>query len=99
ATRYFPSFPTRRSSDLAVDAAQRVVVELLRGQVHRDPTLPDLEAIAPEHRHDRRVRQLSADHRAQHLQAATPPEVGRVDRRIGRSEEHTSELQSPYDLV
>src|SRR5207248_8937841 len=84
--RHLHSFPTRRSSDLKIAC---VVVEtgatfyVLTADL-RDTAFTGL--LGP-----RRVTALSTDTtRAADFSALRTP---------GRSEEHTSELQSPYDLV
>src|SRR5207248_10171815 len=92
--RQRPSFPTRRSSDLRGRGRDRPMIRNER-----------------EYRVSRAFRRrLLATRRSQaaHPNAdATQREwlVGGVERLLGdveaeiRSEEHTSELQSPYDLV
>src|SRR5207248_6236068 len=89
ALRHLPSFPTRRSSDLAPPRCR----------------LPTRAATpAPDFRWPRALRRLRL------LPPARPDGSGRwtgpprrppraSTRRRVRSEEHTSELQSPYDLV
>src|SRR2546423_931318 len=72
--------------DAAVHGAERVVVELLRREVHRDPALLHLEPVHPEHLKYRRRRQLAADHRTEQLQAAAPAEVRGVDRGVAPGE-------------
>src|SRR5207247_11248389 len=88
-----PSFPTRRSSDLTqgVDAIARLADDVhQRGTLHARPN----------------VEQTLAGTRAQLIQfaghTAQTRGVDRVDADTdltGRSEEHTSELQSRVDLV
>src|SRR5699024_12617148 len=79
------SFPTRRSSDLARRGAGRDLFLHLRGEFLLDPALP----LQPHPRGAARVRDGG------HRRPRGPPTAG--DR--GRSEEHTSELQSRFDLV
>src|SRR5207248_11493317 len=87
-----PSFPTRRSSDLllAGDADRARALEQHAMDVH---ARLDTEVGALR----RRVQEPDRG-RAAHAPAlgdlVAPDAVLR-----GRSEEHTSELQSPYDLV
>src|SRR5207248_9745738 len=82
------SFPTRRSSDLGAGDTE---------SAHRDYATPGTGKIAP-------VVPPSAAH-ARYSVAGDQGKVASVDRegRTGRayprSEEHTSELQSPYDIV
>src|SRR5437867_7346664 len=89
--RYLHSFPTRRSSDLPF-AGLRVPL-IVAGVAERDVLEED------DVGHDRQEALIEADleggrHGGDQLALARvcpgPP---------GRSEEHTSELQSPYDLV
>src|SRR5438876_2120175 len=68
-----PTFPTRRSSDLAIGGQ--------RGAHHGDD------------------RPTSADGSGQRAPAAPAHGVVRQDQPHRRSEEHTSELQSPVHLV
>src|SRR5207248_10609786 len=77
------SFPTRRSSDLLKKNGRVVVLDLLA------------------HRFEK-ARELYADHwlgfsEVQLHQLLESAGFKEVD--VRRSEEHTSELQSPYDLV
>src|SRR5207248_6244756 len=92
-----PSFPTRRSSDLALDAnrgAQRSPDCLERG-------LGDVMRVATRRvdvdRDPRGLREAAQHVRRQSRVALAPPSTSAAAPR--RSEEHTSELQSPYDLV
>src|SRR5207248_11604953 len=96
--RHIPSFPTRRSSDLGTCHGARksglllvaglaaVVVsdDLARGEL--GPLARDvaLGQLAP-----RRYKMLATAAALRFALTAT----------VRRSEEHTSELQSPYDLV
>src|SRR5205085_7349991 len=87
AHRYLPSFPTRRSSDLALGRHlahglglhDAMAVELAAAQEHLAPTR-DIVGRAED--------------------AGMPRDAAqRVGARIVRSEEHTSELQSQSNLV
>src|SRR5207248_10711952 len=89
-----PSFPTRRSSDLAA-----TVPAGLREPEGRPVALgrllaPCAGAADPVLRNAPRRRDPVAD--AGRRQGPTSRQR---DHPVGRSEEHTSELQSPYDLV
>src|SRR5207248_6931041 len=84
--RYLHSFPTRRSSDL--------------------PSSPSSERPPDPPKRLARPRALAASSRAPGVRPGSssalpsnqsPEPCGVV--RLRRSEEHTSELQSPYDLV
>src|SRR5207248_11527143 len=90
-----PSFPTRRSSDLAVGifASEDVVEgcygdEVLRSICENDP--PTVRGIMAFRRENRRLLQWLL---VELLKQAIRYHVN------ARSEEHTSELQSSYDLV
>src|SRR5207248_10666840 len=92
-----PSSPTRRSSDLSQDGFLALFATLGAGSVHRqlashDPFAADavaqLDAALPP-------AQPHSQGKARLVGVTTPP----PDVIRGRSEEHTSELQSPYDLV
>src|SRR5207248_5368387 len=90
------SFPTRRSSDLfrTQKAAQRsILVQIVEGESASPDDCSQIGKCV--------VRDLPPT-----LPAQTPIEVrfhyqdnGRLTVNVVRSEEHTSELQSPYDLV
>src|SRR5207248_10857616 len=86
------SFPTRRSSDLRTYALPG------GGQFADDKAARHLVAVEPgpaglgiEHADPA----FGSDHAAGHAQGG----IGLAAARWPRSEEHTSELQSPYDLV
>src|SRR5207248_11544187 len=95
-TRHAHPSPTRRSSDLARARALRRLVRKATATRHggRDCPRPgtaawvrtDCAADAPEDRDHAHAARGRAD-------------VPAVRRGADRSEEHTSELQSPYDLV
>src|SRR5207248_11205639 len=83
------SFPTRRSSDLLAGAGQR----------QRRAELADV--VAGDHLEDARTaqRRRGVDPTDARMRVRAPDERDVVHARQRRSEEHTSELQSPYDLV
>src|SRR5207248_6319136 len=85
AHRALPSFPTRRSSDLTGFRAECCRTPFTRGHdAERFPADPaDIDAVCLQRVHDFCVVRPSQ------IQATSAI----------RSEEHTSELQSPYDLV
>src|SRR5207248_4007210 len=88
-----PSFPTRRSSDLlGLDADQDRVVARLGGLKGRG----ELEAVT---RHNAIVVIGGGDHGRRITCSRLDIVQGTVGEERLRSEEHTSELQSPYDLV
>src|SRR5207248_11031234 len=94
--RDLPSFPTRRSSDLASGIPGgpfRFWNQQQRpSAVDGSPTMPALSRWA--WRSAGRCRFLGYSPSLVFLTS-----VVSLDRRRSRSEEHTSELQSPYDLV
>src|SRR5207248_11090931 len=81
-------FPTRRSSDLSFGSSD------IRDPLQAAWTVPLRASVS--------VSSFSPPPQPARAPTATPStrtrNAGR-ERRIGRSEEHTSELQSPYDLV
>src|SRR5207248_9644772 len=79
------SFPTRRSSDLDDPARLRRA----RSTVQRARLRKAIPSLAGWTR--RRTRRLPC--------CNAPRESGILPKNVERSEEHTSELQSPYDLV
>src|SRR5207248_9705107 len=87
ALRALHSFPTRRSSDLARSCA--------KGSAYRSDSLQarcKLGTLPPDH----------GEVASSHLQCNRHTSALRGSQSQGRthrSEEHTSELQSPYDLV
>src|SRR5207248_4047030 len=91
--RHLHSFPTRRSSDLDVAVAYAVFLDealVIAAGRHR--------ARGDGQRRDDMLGLAGMAHaQAPRLAAGLRPE----DREVAgeRSEEHTSELQSPYDLV
>src|SRR5207248_10597191 len=95
--RLLPSFPTRRSSDLAaarlVEALHKVgVVE----QVAVSRGLGRLLDLTAAERRDARQPMTDIEGVGDLAELAV---ADAVDAGCDRSEEHTSELQSPYDLV
>src|SRR5207248_9361213 len=78
--RHLHSFPTRRSSDLALYWMAERCCYVYLGRGERKPAAV-VDALAPV------------------WTAALYPGVIPAGRDHARSEEHTSELQSPYDLV
>src|SRR5205807_10362260 len=91
ATPSVPSFPTRRSSDLADDDGVGKAPPPLRVEE------PALESRAREGARAGIARGGEIGEALVAQRAAG--EGARVNRRVGRSEEHTSELQSPCNLV
>src|SRR5207249_11432178 len=97
ARRNLPSFPTRRSSDLAiVDHPDRTD----RDAAGEEPALPgrhqhvaalDGRAVAGHELEPERAARVTFDDAG-----GASSQYMRAD---GRSEEHTSELQSRFDLV
>src|SRR5207248_6327676 len=83
------SFPTRRSSDLAGEIAPALVLVVLEPHRGAADVGEAADVLA--------VRQPAGDLEDRLFAHSVDEDVGRaVDQ---RSEEHTSELQSPYDLV
>src|SRR5207248_9243409 len=89
------SFPTRRSSDLA--NARRVH---FRGIGRHRPPHTD-EAPAPRHPQQPQGDLVVGEDPDRHEYGGLDQQYGKADPPTEpvRSEEHTSELQSPYDLV
>src|SRR5207248_10541463 len=88
------SFPTRRSSDLRkVAVAARLIRQCAESLGTRaDVTLFADDIYCAPRRTQEILRQCDL------VLALTDNQVSRI-RTLRRSEEHTSELQSPYDLV
>src|SRR5207244_9527884 len=88
------SFPTRRSSDLsALRRMQAVVVQPMHGE---------RQAFAEVAEDDLELRigvEQAREQEAQEVAARVHREAPRRARELLRSEEHTSELQSPDHLV
>src|SRR5207248_5462575 len=93
--RYLHSFPTRRSSDLVERKADRQRMQDGAPAAHR------MAAAGGQHTLDVGVRRaVAANVDAGRIELAADASGGDGDDdRLDRSEEHTSELQSPYDLV
>src|SRR5207248_9873498 len=86
--RYLHSFPTRRSSDLLVNhivPSDRLAEETLKLARHLSQFSPAITALGKQAFY----QQIGLGR----------PEAYDLAGRVMRSEEHTSELQSPYDLV
>src|SRR5207248_9895889 len=85
--RALHSFPTRRSSDLLAETPAEVIWSHGQGTIRcpDDGVRKTVEALLHEHG----VEIVSQETEAQSLDEIF----------LSRSEEHTSELQSPYDLV
>src|SRR5207248_9024044 len=85
------SFPTRRSSDLPA---------LVAGSAALDAAEPFVEGGLVL---ERRIERGFLEQRARYLDGPLAMLADRTHEPLGentvRSEEHTSELQSPYDLV
>src|SRR5207248_3551823 len=86
--RHLHSFPTRRSSDLFSNPGRRVTA----AYVYK---LPEMRRAGPV----ARGWQLSGTVMLQDGMPENPFYFTLDFANSGRSEEHTSELQSPYDLV
>src|SRR5207249_11255883 len=86
SNRYLPSFPTRRSSDLDVGPC---------GRLYFDKSSPGVIRIGghtggvEENAYRIAIEAVLYEHVI----------VGRNEKIVARSEEHTSELQSRFDLV
>src|SRR5207249_7781441 len=96
APRHLPSFPTRRSSDLAV---QRAAVA-----AGRPADAVELHGFGDTRDDARRLEDLGATRMIHNvLEPDLPSALAHLDRFaetvVARSEEHTSELQSRFDLV
>src|SRR5207248_9706049 len=84
---FFTTSPTTTIYTLSLHDALPIYHDR-RGRIGHDHTEPD------------RVRHFDPHRRARGPVRRGPPVLGlRLRRHGGRSEEHTSELQSPYDLV
>src|SRR5207248_11513644 len=97
-THTLHTFPTRRSSDLSITPNGRSYTERI---ILRNAILPNLTSRAKFARPANRKRQLVQDRPSARALPPFPRKNRARARRnaFGRSEEHTSELQSPYDLV
>src|SRR5207248_8785481 len=95
--RALRSFPTRRSSDL-LGAAAIAPPALIKPAADR----PDVEIVAVAARDITRAGSFASKHRVGRVHDSydallAAPDIDAIYN--PRSEEHTSELQSPYDLV
>src|SRR3546814_1214112 len=87
-----PSFPTRRSSDLCIGHVIPLQADAHAGQ-HR--IADGLRIVAAQHRFDAHRAPLAlAGERPQRAAAVAGEGEAAMRLEIGRSEEHTSELQS-----
>src|SRR5699024_11526201 len=93
--RLLPSFPTRRSSDLT---CATVSAAAITAKVARDALMVELAKLHPDYGWDRNKGYGSAAHRAA-LAERGDTDYHRKSWNLVRSEEHTSELQSRFDLV
>src|SRR5207248_9816093 len=97
--RALHSFPTRRSSDLTLSAGRGSLSAFnpATGAIKRWnlPSSPSLTARPTTGA----SQNVAVDAEGGVWFDATGYLLYRFDPAIGRSEEHTSELQSPYDLV
>src|SRR5207248_11800558 len=87
------SFPTRRSSDLGAEGRHFWDYE---GKRYLD-FASQLVNVSIGHQHPRLVAAIKEQ--AEKLCTIGPPMATEPRSTLARSEEHTSELQSPYDLV
>src|SRR5207248_11435744 len=87
-------FPTRRSSDLIYDYLRILLARL--GQLH----CPQCENPVGTQTADQVVDSVLAEPAGSRLYLMAPVEIDVGQQYTAlRSEEHTSELQSPYDIV
>src|SRR5207248_9420030 len=92
--RYLHSFPTRRSSDLDKDADLAIVQEKRLAFIGYG----NQGAAQSQNLRDSGVTEILIGNRDDAYKDAAIADGFQVVS-IARSEEHTSELQSPYDLV
>src|SRR5699024_11917003 len=94
-----PAFPTRRSSDLQIRRLEEAGCEVIRVTVPKKEDVEGVEAIRDQIKIPL-IADIHYDYRMALacLEARTPTGRRAVDK-IRRSEEHTSELQSRFDLV
>src|SRR5207248_9479519 len=88
--RDLPSFPTRRSSDL--------LTQLIQEALRASTDVRGAEARLTSTRASRRLAAFDLAPTITAIGSATRQRQS-IAQIPGRSEEHTSELQSPYDLV
>src|SRR5699024_12505290 len=93
-----PPFPTRRSSDLqTAELLERMNTDALTFGGRIEPaTSDDYPAAVAEAIGDRQVYDYTVEMRWDDTELGSTDEAVEVN---GRSEEHTSELQSRFDLV
>src|SRR5207248_9565083 len=89
AHRHLHALPTRRSSDLAMNTSAPEFSALIT--ILRSPDGPVIST--------RRSCRSAGTGAIVHDPARTSAVSGKKSGIVPRSEEHTSELQSPYDLV
>src|SRR5207248_9234585 len=96
--RDLPSSPTRRSSDLAMRICHRALPRAHFGTCDVGRFIATRD-VCPSTLYEKlQCSKASNDSRhPNRLDMKSPPQA--MPRRTMRSEEHTSELQSPYDLV
>src|SRR5207248_10636752 len=94
--RHLPSFPTRRSSDLAPFASRRILFLVAAFSALSIATCfaDSLLVTAKKTPYDHQMARIQPV-----LNAPTSVQHSGLSLSLVRSEEHTSELQSPYDLV
>src|SRR5207248_8650868 len=92
AHRHLPSFPTRRSSDLV--GGPEVQQE---GEAVEVPF--DIRVARVPFLKCQLGRKLRLSGRLERDRDRRDPDLRAFRVKVARSEEHTSELQSPYDLV
>src|SRR5690606_40222842 len=95
ASRHLPAVPTRRSSDLEGERAERLPAGGFRGGVRGSQRFQARRTLGGE-------RQPQGHARPRGWRLGAPPESaqrGQGSGEVLRSEEHTSELQSREKLV
>src|SRR5699024_12591594 len=92
--RHSPSFPTRRSSDLLVDGALRQADIVRKAVADADIDVASVLCFVGAD-----WPLLGGDFHIRNAYVTWPKKLASRINRPGRSEEHTSELQSRFDLV